>query len=65
MTARRTVKKPPSVRTDDDRVYVVDDQGSRPFMRGIMVHALTARGIPFEAAYRTADRVRRRREWNA
>lgn len=60
MAARRSVKKPPKEGVPDDRVYVVDGQGRRPFMRGIMVHALTARGLPFEAAYRTADRVRRR-----
>jgi len=29
-------------------------------MRGIMVHALTARGLPFDEAYRIADRVRHR-----
>ena len=32
----------------------------RPFMRGIMVHALTARGVSFDDAYRTADTVRER-----
>ncbi|MGE4607594.1 MAG: ATP cone domain-containing protein [Myxococcota bacterium] len=40
---------------------VVEDGGNRrPFMRGIMVHSLMARGIPFEDAYQTADRVRER-----
>ena len=32
----------------------------RPFMRGIMVHSLMARGVPFEDAYRTANEVRDR-----
>ena len=43
---------------EDKRVYVVDSRGRRPFMRGIMVHSLTARGIDFDHAYQTADRVR-------
>ena len=46
--------------TRDARVVVVDGQGRRPFMRGIIVHALMARGISFEDAYRTADAVRDR-----
>lgn len=39
-------------------MYVVDSNGRRPFMRGIMVHSLTARGVAFDQAYETADRVR-------
>ena len=42
----------------EKRVHVVDPQGRRPFMRGIMVHSLMARGVDFELAYQTADRVR-------
>lgn len=42
----------------DGRVFVVDAQGRRPFMRGIMVHSLTARGIEFERAYEIAEKVR-------
>ncbi len=32
--------------------------GRRPFMRGIMVHSLMSRGVPFEEAYRVASAVR-------
>ncbi|MCZ6782738.1 MAG: zeta toxin family protein [Proteobacteria bacterium] len=32
----------------------------RPFMRGIMVHSLMARGVSFDEAYRTAEEVRER-----
>jgi 2-phosphoglycerate kinase len=34
--------------------------GRRPFMRGIMVHSLMARGVSFEDAYRVADAIRDR-----
>ena len=60
MVARPRAKQTPPGASPSDRIFVVDDQGRRPFMRGIMVHSLTARGIPFEEAYRTAERVRRR-----
>ena len=43
-----------------DRILVEDTSNRRPFMRGIMVHSLMARGITFEEAYRTANRVRER-----
>jgi len=40
---------------------VVDSTGRRrPFMRGIMIHSLTARGVSFEDAFRTANTVRER-----
>lgn len=40
---------------------LVDDAGRRrPFMRGIMVHSLMARGVTFEDAFRTANEVRDR-----
>ncbi len=39
----------------------VEDAGRRrPFMRGIMVHSLVARGVGFDEAYRTANLVRDR-----
>ena len=60
MSTRPPANPDGSPGTTGDRLFVVDDQGRRPFMRGIMVHSLTARGVPFEEAYRTADRVRRR-----
>jgi 2-phosphoglycerate kinase len=40
---------------------MVDEDGRRrPFMRGIMVHSLMERGVPFEDAYRAANSVRQR-----
>jgi 2-phosphoglycerate kinase len=39
------------------RVVVEDKGNRRPFMRGIMVHSLMARGVSFEDAYQTADQV--------
>jgi 2-phosphoglycerate kinase len=58
MVSRKRPSKPAT--PAGDRIVVVDEQGRRPFMRGIMVHSLTARGVPFDEALRTADRVRRR-----
>ena len=58
MTLRRSRGKPPAEDAREDRLFVTDEQGRRPFMRGIMVHALMERGISFDEAYRTADRVR-------
>jgi 2-phosphoglycerate kinase len=46
--------------SDPDRTLVEDGANRRPYMRGIMVHSLMARGIAFEQAYRTADRIRER-----
>jgi 2-phosphoglycerate kinase len=46
--------------SDPDRILVEDGSNRRPFMRGIMVHSLMARGIAFAEAYRTADRIRER-----
>jgi len=42
------------------RILVTDASGRRPFMRGILIHSLMARGVPFEEAFRTANEVRRR-----
>jgi len=39
---------------------VEEDGRRRPFMRGIMVHSLMERGVPFEEAYRAANAVRQR-----
>ena len=46
--------------SDPDRTLVEDGANRRPYMRGIMVHSLMARGIAFEEAYRTADQIRER-----
>lgn len=42
------------------RAWVEDDAGRRPFMRGIVVHSLMSRGVPFDDAYRIASEVRER-----
>jgi 2-phosphoglycerate kinase len=46
--------------SDPNRILVEDALGQRPFMRGIMVHSLMARGIAFDQAYRTANEIRER-----
>src|SRR5262245_55680754 len=43
-----------------DRIYIEHDAVRRPFMRGILVHSLMARGLAFEDAYATANAVRER-----
>jgi 2-phosphoglycerate kinase len=41
------------------RALIVEESGlARPFMRGIMVHSLMARGVSFDDAYQIADSVR-------
>lgn len=41
-----------------ERLWVQDGERRLPFMRGIMVHSLMARGVGFEEANRTANQVR-------
>jgi len=54
-SARKRAKKA------EKRVLVVEDGGvARPYMRGIMVHSLMARGVSFEDAYATANAVAER-----
>ncbi len=43
-----------------DRIYIEHDAVRRPFMRGILVHSLMARGLAFEDAYASANAVRER-----
>jgi 2-phosphoglycerate kinase len=43
-----------------DRLSVEHQAGRRPFMRGILVHSLMARGLSFEDAYGVANAVRER-----
>jgi len=45
---------------ESGRILVEDEAGRRPFMRGILVHSLMARGVPFEDAFRAANEIRRR-----
>lgn len=45
-------------KSSGSRTLVKDEQGGRPFMRGIMIHALTRRGVPYEDAFAAAQKVR-------
>jgi 2-phosphoglycerate kinase len=46
---------------DEKRVPIVEDSGvTRPYMRGIMVHSLMARGVSFDDAYTTAAAISER-----
>ncbi len=57
MSGQRSSK---STEVAADRLMVEDAGRRRPFMRGIMVHSLLARGVEFDAAYRTANAIRDR-----
>jgi len=57
MSGQRSSK---STEAAADRLMVEDAGRRRPFMRGIMVHSLLARGVEFDAAYRTANAIRDR-----
>jgi 2-phosphoglycerate kinase len=43
-----------------DRILVEHESGPRPFMRGILVHSLMARGLSFEDAFGAANATRER-----
>lgn len=60
MEARDDAVIPPDAAGDRPRTFVEDASGRRPFMRGIMIHSLLARGVPFEDAFRCAGEVRDR-----
>lgn len=45
---------------ESGRILVEDEAGRRPFMRGILVHSLMARGVSFEDAFRAANEIRSR-----
>jgi 2-phosphoglycerate kinase len=49
-----------SGRDRSGRIWVSDGDRRRPFMRGIMIHSLMARGVSFEDAYLTANAIRDR-----
>src|SRR4029453_5662312 len=48
---------PPSGR---ERIFIEHDSVRRPFMRGILVHSLMARGLAFEDPYPSGNAVRDR-----
>jgi 2-phosphoglycerate kinase len=60
MGSQGEAKRPARPERASRRITVDGDGKPRPFMRGIMVHSLMARGVPFEDAYRTANEVRAR-----
>jgi 2-phosphoglycerate kinase len=60
MGSQGEAKRPPRPERASRRITVDGDGKPRPFMRGIMVHSLMARGVPFEDAFRTANEVRTR-----
>jgi 2-phosphoglycerate kinase len=60
MGSQGQAKRPPRPERVSRQIVVDGDGKARPFMRGIMVHSLMARGVPFEDAYRTANEVRAR-----
>ena len=60
MGSQGEVKRPARPERASRRITVDGDGKPRPFMRGIMVHSLMARGVPFEEAFRTANEVRLR-----
>jgi len=51
---------PPAPAEEERRLWVDEGSVRRPFMRGIMIHSLMARGVPFEEANRVANTVRDR-----
>ncbi len=50
----------PPAGSEERRLWVEDGEIRRPFMRGIMIHSLMARGVPFDDANRVANTVRDR-----
>ena len=38
-------------------LVVIGPEGPRPFMRGILVHSLVSRGVPFSVAFETAKQI--------
>jgi 2-phosphoglycerate kinase len=53
-------RKAPLAPVPGQLVVEEPDGRRRPFMRGIMVHSLMERGVPFEEAYRVANLIRQR-----
>jgi 2-phosphoglycerate kinase len=58
MADDRSEKNRPSGGGEKGRVLIEEGGNQRPFMRGIMVHSLMARGVAFEDALSTADQIR-------
>jgi 2-phosphoglycerate kinase len=60
MPSQREARRTSRHERDSGRIMVEDGGRRRPFMRGIMIHSLMARGVKFDDAYRTANEVRER-----
>lgn len=60
MESDESGREHPEPAAESGRILVEDDAGRRPFMRGILVHSLMSRGVPFDDAYRAANELRRR-----
>lgn len=58
--ATRREQESAKLEREKGRLWVQDASGRRPFMRGILVHSLMARGLSFDDAYEIANRVRDR-----
>lgn len=58
MASQGQAQRGDAARDRQVRIWVEDGGRRRPFMRGIMVHSLMARGMAFEDAYGLANRMR-------
>lgn len=59
--SEKTASQSRASKAGGGRLLIVEASGlSRPFMRGIMLHSLMARGVSFDDAYQIADSVRDR-----
>jgi len=56
--ARRPKGSRSGKRGSGSRIVVEDGAEPRPFMRGVMIHSLTRRGVPYEEAFDVAQAVR-------
>jgi 2-phosphoglycerate kinase len=60
MGADESDRNRPEAAGETGRILVEDEAGRRPFMRGILIHSLMSRGVPFEDAFRAANEIRKR-----
>jgi 2-phosphoglycerate kinase len=60
MTEQARPSDAPPAEGGRDRIFVEHESGPRPFMRGILVHSLMARGLSFEDAFGAANATRER-----
>lgn len=60
MDPEQSGQDPPEPAGEGGRILVEDEAGRRPFMRGILIHSLMARGVAFDEAFGAANEIRRR-----